>query len=526
MSSAQTPLAVSPSRADERDALTAALLRLESLPGARQVDGDDEVTGLEQRAAALGAVDLVMRARLLHANTLARRGRTAAAARIARDVNRWATEAADGYVLARSHGQLALVMRALGDFGLSMEHAVHAVENTPPDAPRAVHVDHRLLLAIALARTGDFANAERRLVELAAELVQEGDETTLVSVLNNLAYMSHLDGQDGQARATAERMVRVAAEHDVPLQASHVDTYARVLLTDGEAATAAAFLAERVDEQDEGADPDAAADCLLTLAEAHRGLGEHDAAADALDRADRLCATRGLAEVAARVHQERSELLCAQGLYREALAEHQRFHAATAALWAAERDGRAKIAQAVFETAEARRESERLRDLSLHDPLTGLWNRRHVDALLPTLLEDAQRTGAPVGVAIVDLDHFKAVNDTFSHEVGDAVLVRTAALLADVVDEPAFAARLGGEEFLLVLPGHDLDATVARCELVRTALRTRTWSDVSPHLGRVTASFGVAVARPGATEQLELLRLADERLYAAKRAGRDRVVAG
>jgi diguanylate cyclase (GGDEF)-like protein len=146
-----------------------------------------------------------------------------------------------------------------------------------------------------------------------------------------------------------------------------------------------------------------------------------------------------------------------------------------------------------------------------------------VDEQLQRLVAAATQDGTALSVALVDLDFFKRINDTFSHGVGDQVLQQVAALLGNAVVEPALAARLGGEEFLLVLPGADPAAAFARCEELRETLRRHPWHELTGSLP-VTASIGVTTYTGGTTSASTLLSLADRNLYAAKHAGRDRVV--
>jgi two-component system cell cycle response regulator len=160
--------------------------------------------------------------------------------------------------------------------------------------------------------------------------------------------------------------------------------------------------------------------------------------------------------------------------------------------------------------------------MAYRDALIGLHNRRYVTEHLPAILDAV----APVSLAIVDLDHFKRINDTLSHDTGDAVLRQVSALLAEAADdEPAVAARLGGEEFLLVLPGIDAAEAVRRCERLRHRIRGYAWRPITGDI-TVTTSIGLATSHCGDSTMADLLARADENLYAAKRAGRDRVVAG
>lgn len=159
--------------------------------------------------------------------------------------------------------------------------------------------------------------------------------------------------------------------------------------------------------------------------------------------------------------------------------------------------------------------------LAMTDELTGLPNRRAVLAHLAQVLAD----GKDCAVLILDIDHFKTINDRHGHLVGDEVLRAVAGVIADVLREPVFGGRLGGEEFLLLLPEMDLKAAVQVAEQVRAAVASvetaRWFSD-----RQLSVSAGVAMAHRGLGGVADVLRRADEALYEAKAAGRNRVHAG
>jgi diguanylate cyclase (GGDEF)-like protein len=227
--------------------------------------------------------------------------------------------------------------------------------------------------------------------------------------------------------------------------------------------------------------------------------------------------------VLVRVHQEQAELHAARGEFAEAFAVHKIFFSAHNALHSTQREAQARTRQAMFETTEARQEAERFREQARRDPLTGLRNRRFLDEELPDLID----AGGPLTVAIVDLDHFKRINDQLSHDVGDQVLVLVAKLLETelaAVSPDGFVARMGGEEFLMVLPGTDVPTATAQLDGVRRAISGYAWAELTRGLP-VTVSIGVAGLQhvPSPT-QANLLSTADRHLYVAKRAGRDRVV--
>ncbi|GGJ86945.1 hypothetical protein GCM10010123_15650 [Pilimelia anulata] len=504
-------------------ALDAELTELETLPYGQRVGAGPRAAAAEQRAAALDAEDLQMRARLIQAVAIGRAGRTPASARLIRDVNRWAQEHQHRYLLARSHYALSELLRQLGDGASALANATRSLELTLDSDPVGVRLDHQLALAVALARTGDHSAARARMLDIERDPAAVDAPWILIMALNNLSYMNYEFGRPAEALATAERMVATAAACDSPLLAAQVDTMGRALLVCGRAAESIAFIGDWLSRHGGITGPDEIAENLLTLAEGQRVTGRLDDAHATLDACLEQCTLAGLADVRARLHEQRAEAYAAQERFREAFEEYKLFAAATAAARNKERDGQAKIAQAVFETAEARRDSERFRKLSLHDPLTGLFNRRFMDERMPGLVAAACERGEPLTVALVDLDHFKRINDTFSHAVGDGVLVEVARLLEDRVPADGFAVRLGGEEFLLVLPGVDGADGVGRCEGLRSALRGYDWSALAPGL-TVTASIGVAAVAGDADSQALLLRRTDACLYRAKHGGRDRVV--
>lgn len=158
----------------------------------------------------------------------------------------------------------------------------------------------------------------------------------------------------------------------------------------------------------------------------------------------------------------------------------------------------------------------------MRDPLTGLFNRRYLMEALDLELPRARRANAPIVVAVVDVDHFKSVNDELGHEAGDRVLTQVAAALAAQVREEDIVCRYGGEEFVVVLPGTTLDVARDRADRWRDELRSMALPE---GLGgrTITISVGLSSFPTDATTGEGLVRAADEAMYAAKRLGRDRV---
>ncbi|HEY8242201.1 MAG TPA: GGDEF domain-containing protein, partial [Casimicrobiaceae bacterium] len=166
----------------------------------------------------------------------------------------------------------------------------------------------------------------------------------------------------------------------------------------------------------------------------------------------------------------------------------------------------------------------RLAAEAVHDPLTQLFNRRYLDSVLPALLSGANRRAAPLSLALVDLDYFKAVNDRHGHLAGDRVLMQIGRVLATSLRPADVLCRYGGEEFCVVLP--DTDGAGARKALSTLATKLRElvvpWG--SDKLSGFTFSAGVAVAPDDGVTQAELISAADRALYHAKAQGRERIV--
>lgn len=178
--------------------------------------------------------------------------------------------------------------------------------------------------------------------------------------------------------------------------------------------------------------------------------------------------------------------------------------------------------------ADIRERDERLSLLATTDALTGLANRRHAMDTLQTMLARAQRKAEPLGIIMLDIDAFKAVNDRYGHPTGDRVIQDVARVLQANARDYDLVARLGGEEFLVVCDGGTPEATAAMAERIRAGVEAREVRDTAEASLHVTVSLGVHSAVPqSAQDDIEtMIRAADKALYRAKEAGRNRYVVG
>ena len=176
------------------------------------------------------------------------------------------------------------------------------------------------------------------------------------------------------------------------------------------------------------------------------------------------------------------------------------------------------VSKQLFDQVQQQRRE--LRERSIHDALTGLYNRHYLAEVSTLLFAQADRQQRPLAVMMVDLDHFKKINDTYGHDVGDKVLAGVGQLLARDCRQGDVAARFGGEEFVILLPDCNLAAAQQRAERLLSDLR-----DLRPANIPVTASIGVSVQ--GSSQVMgfdQLFKMADEAVYEAKQSGRNKVI--
>lgn len=303
-----------------------------------------------------------------------------------------------------------------------------------------------------------------------------GDSWSLRTALCNGAEYHVLVGNSERAEAYLQRWDGVAGAVGLRERIHYLYTRAELLTRTGRLNEALTLSEEAVALAAENANADHKANTIRRLAEVHEALGN----------------------------------------FEQALALHKQFHVAYQRQMGDVTRRRAQLVEMQLQTRKLQARAAAFEEQAGQDALTGLPNRRRFDA------DIAELHGSRFCLGILDLDHFKAVNDSYSHLVGDAVLRRAAELLTGL-GWGMRAFRLGGEEFALLFPDLDIGPATAVAEAVREAFSQADWSDLGPGL-RVTASIGLAAMARG-MDQSELMAVADRRLYRAKAQGRDRLVA-
>jgi diguanylate cyclase (GGDEF)-like protein len=497
------------------------------------------VSGHEQ-ARLLGAKALQSRALALQGAVSLHVGDLRGAFALAADADRLA---GDDLV---AHAELAALNTHLhffsGSYGESLRWAMDAVERADITGDAALRLHARRMACLAFGNVGvdDLEARFEEVLTLARELDSPWEQAVAHNDLAHLrmteenfeAADEHLTmGLQLARRAeTANFLLGIlyATRSELRLACGR----AEAALADAHRAVAFVGLAAR------DANPYLLGMVILTEVHALLALGRVEDARNAGERAleglgDRvpqagsmiLSAVAGALREAGRSEEAYDVLARAAELERDALREFSQLQVglerarleAEATRREADALG-AKNRQLEALLEELAAAQEQLRDQADRDWLTGVRNRRY----LARAGESPEQ--GHLSLAVVDLDHFKSVNDRFGHQVGDHVLVRVAELLVGHLRDEDIVVRTGGEEFAVLMPHAREAEAAACCERLRALIASEPWEAITPGLG-VTASIGV-VSAADCRDIRDLERLADERLYAAKRGGRDRVVAG
>lgn len=169
---------------------------------------------------------------------------------------------------------------------------------------------------------------------------------------------------------------------------------------------------------------------------------------------------------------------------------------------------------------------KQLKEMTIRDPLTNLYNRRYMDDIIIREIKKAERSNSSIGIIMIDLDHFKQFNDSLGHAAGDMVLVEISNILAQEFRSEDMVYRYGGEEFLILLAGGTYDDYIKRAQTLRSTINTHEITFRGKIIGPVTASFGVAAYPKHGKTLPVLLKTADQALYQAKDLGRNQVIGG
>jgi diguanylate cyclase (GGDEF)-like protein len=418
-------------------------------------------------------------------------------------------QAGDNVGLGYSLINIGIVHGQFGDLESLLDYMQRALVIHEGGDPHAVIVC-LMNIGNAYAELGDYDRALDYLLRASEGIVARGDHADRAHCLGVIGQVHERRGDDAEARSYFLQSLELSRRLGVRIYEPEVMIRLGVL-------------------------------CLRQ--------GEADAGLAHLHAALRSAQRQEAREHVYAAHEALAEAYERQGDTARALEHHRAFHTVWREVYGTETNVRIQNVRVQAEVQQSQREAEILREKNealtradeekarlleqlrvqatelerqtREDALTGVFNRRHLDTLLATEWERAVRFGRPLTLAMLDIDHFKQINDRFSHSVGDDVLRTVARILRENTRGVDVVARYGGEEFCLILVETRLDEGAQLCERLRASIEAHDWSEVRPGLA-VTVSAGVAGLHEADAPDA-LLAAADVRLYAAKHAGRNRV---
>ena len=392
--------------------------------------------------------------------------------------------------------------------------------------------ENLLSVGVVLSRSGNIESGLSHFREARTQFEASGNLRSCMNVVANIGISLGILGRNEEAVEHVMQAMQMARDlGDDATYAMAASNLGEPLWKLGRLSEARAAMAEAVLGLRAGGNIQAEIYARIQLGQILQDAGVPEGALAEFERARALSDTHGIVAHAALLHLALSQTHKAAGHFEAALENYEAYHAAERIQFNDQSARKLRALQVRMELASARHEAEteRLRSaellaLSRTDALTGLDNRRQLDARLAQEFAQAQRHDRPLALAMCDIDNFKLINDKLGHPVGDAVLRAVALLLRNQCRDTDMVARFGGEEFCWVFHGIDAAQAERACESARTAIEGHDWTPWHPDL-RVTASFGLA-GRQSLDSPSALIEEADKQLYVAKRSGKNRVAHG
>lgn len=446
----------------------------------------------------------------------------------------------------------AATLSAMGQAGDSLGYGMHILELFEHLGDERGIANANNMIALGFAELGDMAEAETRLRHALKLWQAYGDGYEIALLFNNLVRIctrAHLyDAALNWAEQAAAQCKLVEQEWNLrrplPLWAYLHRNMAALYMDLGDMAQAESYCHRSI------AANSADSERTLSLLCRQKGLlgkifqaqGEMERAHEELTTALTLAQEHRFVPPQIDGHYALYGLYKSEGNYAAALSHFEQCRILERGLYSHHQTDRSRARDALREAVTARQQADmlhertrqleslvvelrtlqlQLREMSVRDSLTGLYNRRYLDEKLPEMWRQSRSHGEELAILLVDIDNFKQINDTFRHQVGDYVLMRLAEIFQSLRQHDEFVVRYGGEEFLLVLPAIHPTQLRIRAEQLRAAVERYPWYTLHPSL-HVTISIGVATAAP-LPDHYALLRTADEHLYRAKRGGKNRV---
>jgi len=460
--------------------------------------------------------------------------------------------------IAKTLRAISFIHDTLGDFSRALDHQLRALEIDELIGNTSSRAATLRTIGLVCSKTGDHAAGLEFYRQSLALCTREGDAHERGKTLNNIGINLKNLGQFDEALAALCEALKLFERLGMPLrQAATLNNLGLVQEKLGDPGAAERTLRDALALSESIDYPQGVAHAHLALGRLCIAQARHEEARQRLHAALEICERHNIKLTWYESHEALADYYERIGDSANALLHFRRFHELEHEVQMEAAGNKLRAFAIQYQVAAARREAELQRERqevltsankdldalnvslteanlqktilldqlerqTFEDALTGLANRRRLDQRLADEFALALRHGRPLAVAIADLDHFKLVNDRFSHAIGDAALRTLAKLLTSQVRHTDLVARFGGEEFVLVLVQSDAEAARRVCEKLRVAVERHPWDSLHPGL-KLTLSIGVCAdtTLPG---HERMLAMADRNLYIAKAGGRNRVV--
>ncbi len=438
--------------------------------------------------------------------------------------NQLAEQIGDKYLIASIQSVLGRIYWHIDEFPTSMDYYLNALKLVQTEKHPDLEIS--LINGLGLVQYGleNFAEA-LEYFKTCLQKAAEDDLTGRADANNNIAYTLHMLGRDQEGLDYG--MAAISLFNRLGTSVGKMETLqslGTIYSALGNYDQAMTFLVEGIEIARQNSSPILEISYVLEISRIHQIRGLMDQAEQELLDALQIAAKIDSQTNISLIHERLAELYKTRKDYRSALEHYEAFHLTSRKIFNDQSDRRIKNLEIVHQVEIARKQADLYRDLAATDFLTGLVNRRRFLEIVEVAFGQVKADGSPLAIMMLDVDHFKDVNDSYGHKAGDEVLLGVASSIRKSLRGGDVAGRYGGEEFVVLVVGMSQEICLRIAERIRQAVAGHAVQIDGAKI-QVTVSLGLACTDPGEALPLEaVIGRADQAMYAAKRQGRNRVV--